>query len=36
MTTPNDDDYTDSDFLQDVIDIMEINGIEFPKSNPDK
>ena len=25
----------DTDFLQDVIDIMEINGISFPKSNPD-
>jgi hypothetical protein len=27
---------SDAEFLEDVIDLMEINGIEFPKSNPNK
>ena len=26
----------DAEFLEDVIELMEINGIEFPKSNPSK
>jgi hypothetical protein len=36
MTTPSNEEYTDSDFLEDVIDIMEANNVEFPKSNPSK
>jgi hypothetical protein len=31
---PNNSD--DSEFLAEVIDLMEENNIEFPKSNPDK
>ena len=27
---------SDSEFLEDVIELMEINGIEFPKSNPNQ
>lgn len=27
---------SDAEFLEDVIELMEINGIEFPKSNPSK
>lgn len=38
MIDPTDkqDSDSDSEFLEDVIDLMEINGIEFPKSNPSK
>ena len=27
---------SDAEFLEDVVELMEINGIEFPKSNPNK
>lgn len=27
---------SDAEFLEDVIELMELNGIEFPKSNPNK
>lgn len=30
------DDNDVSEFLEDVIELMEINNIEFPKSNPNK
>jgi len=36
MTMPNNEEYTESDFLEDVLEIMETNNVEFPKSNPNK
>ena len=37
MSNPNPQDNSDdSEFLKDVIYLMEVNNIETPKSNPDK
>jgi hypothetical protein len=36
MIDSTDEQDSDSDFLEDVINLMEINEIEFPKSNPSK